>query len=292
MTPARAASHVRPVARVSVEPTPLWRLQASRAVPRWLIAGMALAGLAASARFAIAPPRPGTRTAGSRAPAPVDRAAEAFADQFARRYLTWNGADPETNSRALEGFFGPGFEPGAGVELPSTGAQAVAWVEVAQSAEPERGLHVYTVAAQLDPGAVVYLAVRVTRTPAGSLALAGYPAIVGPPASAGAIAARPRREVEDSSLVLVLQRALRNYLAGSAAELAADLALGAHISTPSLHLSLESMQRPYWARPGVVLAIVQARDGRGLQLTLAYEVAVSHRQGRWEIATVQAGSAR
>jgi hypothetical protein len=48
------------------------------------------------------------------------------------------------------------------------------------------------------------------------------------------------------------------------------------------------MQRLDWAPgEGSVLATVQARDRRGAQYTLAYELDVLRQQGRWEVSAVQ-----
>ena len=92
----------------------------------------------------------------------------------------------------------------------------------------------------------------------------------------------------EPALATVVQRALRNYLAASAGELAADLTSGARVSLPGMPLSLESMQRLDWApEGGAVLATVQAQDGRGVRYTLAYELDVVRAQGRWEVSAVQ-----
>jgi Conjugative transposon protein TcpC len=282
------------VAREAMRPTvtianrALWRIRLVRELPRYLLYTLSIAGVAASARFAIAPPRPVPPTAAAREPAPSDPAAEAYAALFARRYLTWNAAEPQASVRALEPFLGPGIEPDAGLELPASGEQRVEWAEVVQAREPASGEHVYTVAAQTDTAGLLYLTVAVARTAAGSLALAGYPAFVGAPAAGPAQTVGHLREVVDPALATVVRRVLRNYLAASSSELEADLASGARVSLPDLPLSLESVQRLDWAPAGSsVLATVQAQDARGVQYTLAYELDVVREQGRWEVAAVQ-----
>ena len=98
---------------------PLWRIRLAREAPRYLLLALSLAGLAASARFAIAPPRPrGPGRGADRSRAP-DRAAEGYAALFARRYLTWNAAEPQASARALAPFVGPGMEPDAGLRAPA-----------------------------------------------------------------------------------------------------------------------------------------------------------------------------
>jgi hypothetical protein len=274
-------------ATLTISTSPLWVIRIARELPRYLLCALALTGLAASARFAIAPPRPVAQAA-SRSPAAPDRAAEGFATLFARRYLTWDAADPLASQRALQAFTGAGVEAGAGLQLPGSGRQRVEWAEVVQQREPATAQHVYTLAVQTDAAGLIYLTVSVARAPDGSLMLAGYPSIVGPPASAAAQAPTRRREVADPTLATVVQRALRNYLAASAGELAADLTSGARISLPVLPLTLVSMQRLDWsADRRSVMAVVQARDARGVQYTLAYEVDVVEVAGRWEVSALQ-----
>ncbi|HWW90474.1 MAG TPA: conjugal transfer protein [Solirubrobacteraceae bacterium] len=271
---------------VTISTRPLWVIRLTRELPRYLISAVAVGGLAASARFAIAPPRPAA--AAAHEVAGPDRAAEGFAALFARRYLTWNAADPLASERALQGFDGPGLEPDAGLQLPVSGKQHVEWVEVVQQREASVGAHVYTVAAQTDTGGLMYLTVDVARAADGRLALTGYPSLVGAPASGPALEPRRLREVADPGLATVVQRALRNYLAASAGELAADLTSGARVSLPGVQLTLLSVQRLDWSADArSVNAVVQARDPRGLQYTFAYELDVLQVAGRWEISAIE-----
>ncbi len=277
---------VRPT--VTVSSRSMWRIRLARQLPRYLLCIASLAGLAASARFAIAPPQSDLRPVAVRVPAQRDQAAEAYAVLFVRRYLTWDAAEPQASASSLEPFLGSGIEPDAGLELPTSGEQRVEWAEVAQAREPAPGEHVYTVAAQTNAAGLLYVTVAVTRTSDGALALDGYPAFVGAPSAGPAQASAHLREVANPELATVVQRALRNYLAGSSSELAADLTGGAQVSLPGLALSLELMQRLDWAPGlGAVLATVQAQDTRGVRYTLAYELDVVRSQGRWEISAVQ-----
>ncbi|MEA2313838.1 MAG: hypothetical protein QOI03_530 [Solirubrobacteraceae bacterium] len=283
MTIARRA----PRPSVELVRHPLWRIRLAREWPRYLLSVVSAAGLAASARYAIAPPRPSAPAAVARAPE-RDLAAEGYAVLFARRYLTWDAADPEASTRALASFSGPGIEAGAGLQLPVSGSERVSWAQVVQQREPAAGEHVYTVAAQTGNDSLLYLSVSVVRTRAGSLALGGYPAFVGAPAAAPAPAPERLREVADRELATVVTRALRNYLGTSAGELAADLTSTARVSLPTLALSLVAVQRLCWSRDGrSVLAVLQAQDARGVRYALAYELDVTRVQGRWEISAVQ-----
>lgn len=274
-------------ATVTIKTRALWRIRVRRELPRYTLLAVALAGLAASARYAIAPPTPALPAAASRLPAPGDPAGEAYAALFARRYLTWNAGEPQASARALEPFLGPGMETAAGLALPTSGEQHVEWAEVVQVREPAPGEHVYTVAAQTDSAGLLYLTVPVLHTTAG-VALAGYPAFVGAPATEPAQLPAHLREVDEPALATVIERVLRNYLAASASELAADLTSYARVSLPQQPLTLESLQRLDWAQEGsAVLATVQAQDGRGARYTLTYEIELARTQGRWEVSAVQ-----
>ena len=276
-------------ARVRTDTKPMWRIRLGRELPRMLLLGASCAGLLASARYAIAPPAPApARPTGAQAPA-QDLAAEGFAQLFARRYLTWEASDPEAHRRALASFVGTGMEVAAGFDPPSGGEEQVQWTEVMQERIAAAGEHVFTVAAQTDTAGLVYLTVSVIRASDGALRLAGYPAFVGAPASApGSVEDKPR-EVTDPALRTVVERALRNYLADSAAELDADLTSAARVSLPARALSVEAVQRLDWSAEGggAVTATVRAEDARGAHYTLAYDLDVEQLAGRWEVAAIE-----
>jgi hypothetical protein len=289
---AAEAKHLpsaRARASVTVHAKPLWRIRLARELPRMLLLGASFAGLLASARFAIAPPQPAASARADPAPAPQDLAAEGFAQLFARRYLTWEANNPEAHQRALAPFVGTGMEPDAGQQPPSSGEEQVQWTEVVQERTAAPGQHVYTVAVQTDTAGLVYLTVSVQRSADGALQLVGYPAFVGAPASGPASADDDLREVADPALQTVVERGLRNYLAGSGADLAADLTSTARISLPAAPLNLEAVQHLDWSAEGgdVVSAIVQAQDAHGARYTLAYDIDVALLAGRWEIAAIQ-----
>jgi hypothetical protein len=280
---------VRPRPTVTVTARPLWRMRLARELPRRLLHALATVGLLACTRYTIDPPRAALPAALLHRPAPPDISAEGFATLFTRRYLTWEARNPEAREEALAPFVGSGVEADAGLTPPADSEQRVQWAQIVQEREPRPGEHVYTVAAQTDTAGLLYLTVSVARAAGGALALAGYPAFVGAPAAGPAqLAAEHLRPVEEAALSTVVQRALRNYLADSAGELAADLASGARVSLPALGLALQSLQSLRWASGGgAVLAVVQAADRRGAQYTLAYELDVTRVQGRWEISAIQ-----
>jgi hypothetical protein len=275
---------------VSVKPSSLWHLRLRRDLPRRLLQALAVAGLLASARYAIDPPVPTV----ARPPAPIsaqaDRAAEGFAVLFARRYLSWDSANPEAHRLALAPYLGSTLEPEAGFQPPQSGSQRVLWTQVVQaqtSGSPVGGGR-YTVTVQTDASGLLYLSVAVTRVPGGGLALSGYPAFVGPPPTAPAPAVAQLSEVQDASLFTVVKRALRNYLAGSGSELAADLMPGAHVSPPAAPLSLESLDSLDWEPDGhSVLALLHVQDHAGGTYGLAYRLAVASTAGRWQISAIE-----
>ncbi len=281
-------SRVRSQPLVSVTPKSIWRIRLARELPRYLLQALAVVGLLASARFAIAPPRPVRTRSLTSGSAASDRAAEGFATLFARAYLDWDSRDPEAHRLALAPFVGSWMEPEAGMQPPESGEQQVQWAQVVQVRLLASGEQLYTVAAQTDTAGLLYLTVGVVREANGELALAGYPAFVGAPAATDAATPAHLHEVEDPALETVVVRALRNYLARAESELAADLAAGARVSLPAQMFALQSLDGLDWSSSGrSVLATLRARDGRGTQYTLAYELGVRLSAGRWEISAIQ-----
>jgi Conjugative transposon protein TcpC len=276
-----------PGPKIEIVSLPIWRIRLIRRAPRCLLYAVCAAGLLASARFAIAPPRPVVRPTGVRPVAP-DLAARGYATLFARRYLSWEAARPTVSESALASMTGPAFDTDAGLTLPPSGEQRVLWAEVVEERSLAPSRHVYTVAAQTDTAGLVYLTVPVARERGGQLALSGYPAFVGaPPAAAGQLPTEAA-EVDEPVLTRVVERALRNYLAASAEELSADLTDGARITVPTASLTLLSMPRLDWSSDRrSVLAVVRAQDARGAQYTLGYEADVEQVDGRWELSAIQ-----
>ena len=274
-------------ASVTVRARPVWRIRLSRELPRYVLYALSLWGVLASARYAIAPPPPSLqRLPHMEAP---DRGAEAFACLFARRYLSWSAAAPQAYEESLASLVGEAMAGQIATQLPSSGSQQALWVQVAQERVGPLGERVYTLAAQTDAAGLLYLSVGVLREHGGALALSGYPAFVGAPASAPAEnVVEGLRDVEDPALAAVVERALRNYLADSSSELAADLAESATVSLPTLALTLGGIQELKWLPAGAsVFALVNASDARGARYTLAYELDVERVGARWEISAIQ-----
>lgn len=272
---------------VHVATRPLWRLRLARAMPRYLLYATCALGLLASARFMLFPPRSVRPQVVSPAAVP-DLAARGYATLFARRYLTWDAAAPQAADAALAAMAGPALEPSAGLTPPTHGAQHVLWAEVVQERTPARARHVYTVAAQTDASGLVYLTVAVARAAGGRLFVSGYPAFVGAPLATAGEPAPTGADVTAGPLAVVVERALRNYLAVSPQELAADLAVGSEVALPEARLTLDSTQKLTWSPDRrSVLAIVEAHDARGARYTLAYELDVEQAHGRWDVSAIQ-----
>ncbi|HXW59172.1 MAG TPA: conjugal transfer protein [Solirubrobacteraceae bacterium] len=289
MREVRGIASPDPPARVLLKTRPLWKIRLTRELPRYTLYALSIAGLAASARFAIAPPRPPHTGAPPPRPFRQDLAAEGYAQLFTRDYLTWQANAPEAHQRALAQFTGPALEPDVGLQPPPTGEEQVQWTDVVQEREATADQRVYTVAAQTDTAGLLFLAVTVLRVPGGALELASYPAFVGAPATAPADVEARSRELTEPALRVVVERALRNYLASSGTELAADLTEDAQVSLPAQSLAMENVQRLSWSAEGgdAVSAVVQARDWRGTRYTLAYDLDVRRVATRWEVSAIE-----
>jgi hypothetical protein len=274
-------------ARVTVTPRRLWSLRASLAAARWLLYTVALVGIVATARDAIAPPRPSVVTTVA-APGGSDAGAEWFALSFARAYLAW-APNPSTHEGGLSPFLGGGDSPDAGVTPAIDSSEQVTWAAIAAERQGPAGEHDYTVAAGTAAGTVVYLAVAVRPGGGGSETLARYPALVGAPAPvpAGELDGSGMATVSNDSVVAVLDRALRNYVDASTENLDADLALGARVAAVAPGLVLRGVLRLAVEPSGAVLATVLAADARGDLFTLAYELTLGDFAGRWEITRIQ-----
>jgi hypothetical protein len=278
-------------ARVSVRRRGIRTLRLDAGVTRWVVTAMAIVGVASCVRFAIVPPRP-------HIPAPpavqrIDLGATAYAEAFARAYLTFDARRPDLHAAQLQPFLNAEQDPDAGFSPPHQGSQSVAWASVVQS-RPADGADgagtTYTVAAQTSRPATVYLTVTVRRTASKALQVVGLPAFVGAPAQERSPAVDGDRldEVVESDITEVVARGLRNYLAGDSTDLRADLARDAVVSVPTDSLRLQRVDRVVWAPGGrSVFATVTAtaRDGGLFQLT--YELDIARSDARPYIAAIQ-----
>jgi hypothetical protein len=275
-----------PRGRVTLEPRRLWTLRLSLGATRWVLYAVALCGIAATARNAIAPPLQRLVVVAS-APA-SDPSAQWFALRFVRAYLGWTG-DLSGHERGLAPFLGPAVDPDAGLAPVAGSAEQVRWLAIAGERDRVGGEQDYTVAVDTGSGSVRYVEVAVARGTDGSKVLARYPAFVGGPmpGRASGLDGAALPTVTDPAVVAVLDRALRNYLGSSEQNLAADLAPGALVDPIAPGLSFRDVQRLAVEPSGTVLATVIAGDAGGDAFTLAYEISVKELAGRWEITRIE-----
>jgi Conjugative transposon protein TcpC len=248
------------------------------AAPRYLAFAVLALLLVLGLRSLIYSP---SATTTARPAALADAPSRDFALQFARAYLSYDGARPIARSRALAPYLSSAVDADAGY-FASGGSQRVLWAEIASDQPALAGGRAITVAAAISTQALpVYLTVTVAHQPGEPLSLVGYPAFVGAPATSRDAPTSGRTALDDPELATVIERALRNYLAGSAANLKADLAPGAAVTLPTLAFEVRSVERIEWlgrAGSGAVLATVAAVDMRGGAYTLAYELGVAVRE--------------
>jgi hypothetical protein len=252
----------------------------SARAPRYLASAVLLVFLALGVRaaFFAAPAATAPKPALDQADAP----SEDFALQFARAYLTYDAARPGLRARALALYIGGAqLAPDAGFSA-ARGSQSVRWAEVASDQRALTGGRVITVAAAVSSQRLpLYLAVTVEHPRGGPLRLAGYPSLVGAPSIASTAAPPPREPVSDPALIEVVDRVLRNYLAGAAPDLEADLAADAEVTLPTRRLRLLEVQQVVWLGAqgsGAVLATLNAVDSGGATYTLSYELGIAYRE--------------
>jgi Conjugative transposon protein TcpC len=244
--------------------------------PRHLATAVLLVLVAVGLRAILAPPSPSVAVAHPAAGA--DAPSEDLALRFARAYLTFDASDPGAREEALAPYLGAGLSAGAGFDA-SRGSRRVLWEDVASDQPALQGGQVITVAAALTGSAApLYLAVTVRHESGRPLSLVGYPALVGAPAIAASAPDPARQAVTDSEVTQVVERVLRNYLAGSATDLRADLTDDAQVTLPTLALRMRRIAQLDWvAGPGsgAVLATASAEGDEGATYTLTYELGIA-----------------
>jgi hypothetical protein len=216
----------------------------------------------------------------------TDLAAQAFAEAFARAYLTWDSTAPEMHERAVSRFIGADVDPAAGLVMPSTGSQRVRWTSAVADEATDDARRIVTIAAETSRG-LLHLAVSVARDDEGLLFVSSAPAVVGPPGHSTKGAGSPETEVDVEQLRSVAARVVRNYLAGESDDVAADLHPRAVISLPDLRLKVRSTDAITWvSEPRRVAVTVAAEGPRDLRLALRYELSVLRVGGRWVVRTI------
>jgi hypothetical protein len=271
-------------ARVTLHHRRLWTTRVGLGLTRWVLYIVAAVGVTATARNAI--DRPVPRTVVISAKPASDARFSWFALSFARAYLAWSG-NPLVHQASLSQFVSPTTDRDVGLTPAPASSQRVAWVGIAAERTGPARLHVYTVAVSTQRG-VRYLAVAVTRGSAGLPVLARYPSLVAAPAidESAALDGGSLPTVTNGGASAVLKRALRNYVGGSAENLAADLAPRAAIQPVGPGLTLSAVVRLALEPSGAVLATLRASDSTGDVFTLAYQISLRESHGRWEITRI------
>src|SRR4051794_16788768 len=247
------------------------------------IALLLLAGVGVKATLApraVSRPVPQTSAAGV-----GDITEQGFAQSFARAYLSWDAQQPDQHQRQVAAFLAGTLDGNGGLQPPSHGQQQVLWTTTIQDQRDAHGDRLITVAAQTTRQ-LLYLAVPVHRTKRGFLVVPRYPALVGPPISDPGAAPAEERDVTDSGLRAVAQRAVTNYLAGDRTDLLADLDSAAVVSLPTAVLDVRWLRAITKAAGDRVAVEVVAVDDTGTQWTLRYELTVVHRD-RWYVRAIE-----
>jgi hypothetical protein len=266
----------RPEPRIEELRRSVRRSRLAARAPRHLFGAAVLVLLALALKTIFFPPAPATAT--SRPAATADAPSEDLALRFARVYLTYDAADPAAREAALRPYLPDGLAADAGFTA-AHGSRRVLWEDVASDQPALTGGRVVTVAAGVSGAAApLFLAVGVRHELGRPLSLLGYPSLVGAPALATTAPEAPRQAVSDQGVTEVVDRVLRNYLAGSAPDLRADLTDDAQVTLPTVSLQVRQVSQVEWvAGPGsgAVLATVTAESGDGDTYTLTYELGIA-----------------
>ena len=228
---------------------------------------------------------------GDVASAAADQASSALAVRFARTYLE----DPSL--RALAPFLAEGARVGGG--RPAAGvASGVAQAEVSATQRLGGGREILTVACELRDGRTVYLAVPISRSGAGEVAVTGAPWVVAAPSTAGVVAERPRPIAGPDAVAIrsLVEKFIPAYLsARSPRDLSYLLAPGASVIplAGSLELlgaagAVSQLGDGEGARRAVVVACRLRDPSSGAVYRLAYRLGVIKRN-RWYVERVEGG---
>lgn len=265
-----------------------------------LVAVVVVRGLGAIASGERTDPRPPVARPG-RAAWP-DGEARAFAERFARAYLTVTPGRPVGRERALEGFFAGNesvSDQTAMTPLRGPGA-VVAWATVAREVPLGGSRAQITVATTSTIGTVRYLTVPIARDQAGGLSVIGPPALVAPPPRGTATRAEPEELTGPSAGPIrdLASRFLQAYLEGqSGAALGYFLAPQARLvqMPPGLRVvevgGVARDPHPPGRTPGLAVQVaVRVRDqASGATYPFSYRLRVVRRE-RWYVAAVEGGS--
>jgi len=246
--------------------------------------------------MAVEVPVPVAREVRAASPAWPDDEARAFAQDFARVYLSWSPRDPDGYARALAPFVAPELQASVVPELRERGpVQTVQDVTVARTARVDERRALITVAATVAAKEQVlrYLAVPVARDVRGGLLVYDLPSLVAPPAHGELPPAslEPMTGGERAAIEGVLNRFFGAFLSGAADELEYLVPAGARMGALGQPHELigavsVALARPVSGSTREVLAALRARDVQsGVVFSLRYRVRLV-RGDRWYVAAI------
>ncbi|MEU2738629.1 conjugal transfer protein [Streptomyces sp. NPDC007095] len=255
---------------------------------------------------AVASGPPTVAAAPSDKPAAVHSAAAAadpagYAQVFVDAWLHSSADDANSAQARLAQSLAPD------VDLPDPVASAQpkpAAVTAVRSAQRGDGEWAVTVAAQYADGRLRYFVVPMTANASGALfAVTGAPGVVAGPARAEVPKSSYGVTVPEGDLSSAVGEFLAAYLTG-AGEVDRYLAPGVRMSAvspaPYTTVSVQQVSAVEEAEAGQVpadgtkvrvLAQVEARDSGG-RWPLGYELTLTARSGRWEVAALESGTAQ
>ncbi|MFD7408440.1 conjugal transfer protein [Streptomyces sp. NPDC059866] len=224
-----------------------------------------------------------------------------YAQLFVSTWLR-SSADDATSAQAR---LAQSMAPGVELPDPASDAQSrPASVTAVRSAQRDGGAWAVTVAAQYADGSVRYYAVPVAADEAGaSFAVTGAPGVVAGPARAEVPKSPYGVTVLEGDLSSAVGEFLAAYLTG-AGEVDRYLAPGVQLTAVSpapytavtvqqvsaVEEAAAAEQVPADGTAVRVLVRVEARDAGG-RWPLAYELTLTARSGRWEVAALESGTA-
>ncbi|MFJ4649296.1 conjugal transfer protein [Streptomyces bobili] len=227
-----------------------------------------------------------------------------YAQLFVSAWLRSSANDATSAQARLAQALAPGVE--LPLQDPPAGAQSTPQsVTAVRSAQRSGGRWSVTVAAQYADGRLRYYAVPVAAGGAGaSFAVTGAPGVVAGPARAAAAKSPYRVTVPEGELSSAVGEFFTAYLTGAgevSRYLAPGVALSALSPAPYTAVSVQQVSAaeetaaaarvPADGTKVHVLVQVEAQDIDG-RWPLAYELALTARSDRWEVAALESGTAQ
>lgn len=228
----------------------------------------------------------------------VSDRAKAFAEDFARAYLTIVATGQGSAQRGLSRYVAPAVAGDISAQLPAGGggsSTSVTQTTVAGAAQIGRGREIVTVDVALRAGghpARRYLAVPVAEGPGGALAVYDLPAFTAAPALADTAASTPDDLTGDGAAQIrrLLDRFIPAYLSGG--DLSYFVPPGERVSPVAGDLrfeqvdSVSDLASGRGASRALAVGVTVTDRASGASFPLRYLVDVTRRD-RWYVAGVE-----